>query len=44
MHTVLSSGAGSQPKAMPTNCRITAESYSASSTAGSDSLNHSGKK
>src|SRR6266567_5232640 len=27
---------GSQPRSMPTNCRITAESYSASSTAGSD--------
>src|SRR5205807_9979234 len=40
LHTVVSSGTGSQPKSMPTNCRITPESYSASSTAGSDRLNH----
>src|SRR5438094_5720888 len=36
LHTVVSSGTGSQPRSMPTNCRITTESYSASSTAGSD--------
>ena len=30
-------------KSMPTNCRITAESYNASSTAGSDRLNHAAK-
>src|SRR5207302_1755473 len=40
LHTVVSSGTGSQPRSMPTNCRITTESYSASSTAGSDRLNH----
>ncbi len=34
MHTVVSSGTGSRPKSMPTKPRITAESYSASSTAG----------
>src|SRR5437870_6003834 len=31
-------------RSMPTNCRITTESYSASSTAGSDRLNHCCKK
>src|SRR5439155_6571557 len=30
----VSSGTGSQPRSMPTNCRIPPESYSASSTAG----------
>src|SRR6266849_353406 len=40
LHTVVSSGAGSSPKSIPTNCRITGESYRASSTAGSDRLNH----
>src|SRR5207244_991701 len=44
LHTVVSSGTGSQPRSMPTNCRITAESYSASSTPGSDRLNHCCKK
>ena len=34
------SGTGSQPRSMPTNCRMARESYSASSTAGSDRLNH----
>src|SRR5207244_1726426 len=37
-------GTGSQPRSMPTNCRITTESYSVSSTAGSDRLNHCCKK
>ena len=40
LHTVVSSGTGSRPRSIPTNCRITGESYSASSTAGSDRLNH----
>src|SRR6184192_396594 len=44
LHTVVSSGTGSQPRSMPTNCRIPTESYSASSTAGSDRLNHCCKK
>src|SRR5438445_3063457 len=44
LHTVVSSGTGSQPRSMPTNCRIPPESYSASSTAGSDRLNHCCKK
>ncbi len=35
-HTVVSSGAGSRPRSIPTNPRIAGESYSASSTAGSD--------
>jgi hypothetical protein len=34
--TVVSYGTGSQPKSTPTNYRITSESYSASSTAGSE--------
>ena len=44
LHTVVSSGTGSRPRSMPTNCRITTESYSASSTAGSDRLNHCCRK
>src|ERR1700685_1325003 len=44
LHTVVSSGAGSCPKSIPTNCLITGESYRASSTAGSDKLNHCCKK
>jgi hypothetical protein len=44
LHTVVSSGAGSEPKSMATNCRSAAESYSASSTAGSDKLNYCCKK
>src|SRR3989475_1100090 len=44
LHTVVSSGTGSQPRSMPTNCRIPPESYCASSTAGSDRLNHCCKK
>ena len=44
LHTVVSSGTGSRPRSMPTNCRIPAESYSASSTPGSDRLNHCCKK
>ena len=44
LHTVVSSGTGSCPRSMPTNCRITAESYSASSTPGSDRLNHCCRK
>jgi hypothetical protein len=37
-------GVGSCPKSIPTNCLITGESYRASSTAGSDKLNHCCKK
>src|SRR5947199_9632898 len=44
LQTVVSSATASQPRSMPTNCRITTESYSASSTAGSDRLNHCCKK
>jgi transposase-like protein len=33
-----------KPKSIPTNRRITTESYSAYSTAGSDRLNHCCKK
>src|SRR6185312_4616049 len=40
LQIVVSSGTGSRPKSMPTNCRMARESYSASSTAGSDRLNH----
>src|SRR6185312_3938986 len=42
--TVLSSGAPSWPRSIPTNRRIAAESYSASSTAGSDSAYHCCRK
>src|SRR6202011_5680029 len=38
-HTVVSSGTGSRPTSMSTKRRIADESYSASSTAGSDRLN-----
>src|SRR6266567_1442556 len=41
---VVSSGAGSRPRSMPTNCRIASESYNASSAAGSDRLNHCCRK
>src|SRR5271157_3890734 len=44
LHTVVSSGTGSRPRSMPTNCRITTESYSASSSPGSDRLNHCCRK
>src|SRR5208282_1052718 len=44
LHTVVSSGTGSRPRSIPTESRITTESYSASSTAGSDRLNHCCKK
>ena len=37
---MVSSGTGSRPRSMPTNCRIPTESYNASSTPGSDGLNH----
>ena len=40
LHTVVSSGAGSRPRSIPTNRRIDAESYSASYTAGSLSAYH----
>jgi hypothetical protein len=43
-HTVVSSGTGSRPRSMPTKHRIACESYSASSTAGSDRLNQCCKK
>jgi hypothetical protein len=41
---VVSSGTASRPRSILTNSRISAESYSASSTAGSDRLNHCCKK
>jgi hypothetical protein len=44
LQIVVSSGTGSRPKSMPTKSRITTESYSASSTAGSDRLNHCCRK
>jgi hypothetical protein len=40
LQTVVSSGAPSTPRSMPTKLRIATESYNASSTAGSDRLNH----
>src|ERR1700730_3350116 len=43
-HTVVSSGTGSRPRSMPTKSRIARESYSASSAAGSDRLNHCCRK
>src|SRR5262249_39196357 len=39
LQTVVSSGTGSRPRSIPTNARIVGESYSASSTAGSERLN-----
>ncbi len=39
LQIVVSSGTGSAPKSMPANWRNTTESYSPSSTAGSDKLN-----
>ena len=44
LHTVVSSGTGSDPRSIPTNCRNVAESYNASSTAGSAKLNHCCRK
>jgi hypothetical protein len=44
LHTVVSSGTGSFPRSIPAKWRITAESYSASSTAGSDRLKHCCRK
>ena len=37
---VLSSGTGARPRSMPTKCRSTGDSYSASSAPGSLKLNH----
>ena len=44
LQMVVSSGAASEPRSMPAKARIAAESYSASSTAGSERLNHSCRK
>src|SRR5262245_21653939 len=44
LQTVVSSGTGSCPRSMPTNARIVGESYSASSTAGSERLNQCWRK
>jgi hypothetical protein len=44
LQTFVSSGTGSWPKSIPTNARSVGESYSASSTVGSDRLNHAGRK
>jgi hypothetical protein len=44
LQMVVSSGTGSRPRSIPTNCRMARESYSASSTAGSDRLNQCCKK
>ena len=44
LHTVVSSGTGSRPRSMPTNCRSTSESYNSSSTAGPCKLNHRCRK
>ncbi len=44
LQTVVSSGTGSRPRSIPTNARIVGESYSASSTAGSERLNQCWRK
>src|SRR2546428_3006332 len=44
LHTVVSSGTGSRPRSIPTNARIVGESYSVSSTAGSERLNQCCRK
>src|ERR1035438_3385923 len=41
---VLSSGTGARPRSMPTKCRSTGDSYSASSAPGSLRLNHCCRK
>ena len=44
LQIVASSGTGSRPRSIPTNCRKARESYKASSTARSDRLNHCCRK
>src|SRR5215831_10223492 len=44
LHTVVSSGTGSRPRSMPAKARIVRESYSASSTPGSERLNQCWRK
>ena len=44
LHTVVSSGTGSAARSIPANALMEAESYSASSTAGSDRLNQCCRK